>query len=213
MVNKLIIFDFDGVLVDSFDAWYKINACAFKKTLGKNLARKQYRDFFMADLNKGLKKFAKDEKNYQKLKAFKEIQAEELFTKYYSQVKLFPFTKSLISQLKKANLRLALVTSSTNPSFTKKILKKFKIEKDFDLVLSSKGEGKISQLRQVLRSFNLKPKDVYFIADTYNDINYGKKIGLKTLAVLWGFHKKKILSKGRPDFIIKNYKEIIKEII
>lgn len=207
-MRKLIIFDFDGVLVDSFDAWHKINVYAFKKALGKNFTKEQYRDCYIDDLNKGLEKFAGSKKNYQKLKVFKKARGEELFFKYYSRVKLFPFVKSLVFQLEKHKVKPVIITSSTNPAFVVEMLRKFKLDKNFAVSLSSKGGSKVTHLKEVLRKFNFKPTDVYFVTDTYNDIKWGKEVGLKTIAVLWGYHGKQVLKRAKPDFIIKDYQKI-----
>lgn len=211
-MKKLAIFDFDGVLVDSFDAWYKINTHAFKKALGKNFTKRQYRNCYIAELNKGFKKISGSKINYQKLKFFKDTHKEDFFLKYYSRIKLFPFIKNLISRLKQLNVKLVIVTSSTNPLGVRKLLKKFRIDKNFVVTASSEGESKISHLKKILRRFNFKPSNAYFISDTYNDIKWGKEVGLKNIAVLWGFHNRKTLARAKPDFMVKNYKEILKII-
>ncbi len=207
-MKKLVIFDFDGVIIDSFDAWYKINVSAFKESLGKTFTKRQYRDCYMDELVKGFRKFSGSEKNYQKLKNFKKAHKEEFFLKYFSKVKLFPFTKLLIAKLKKLNVKLVIVTSSTNPIGVINLLKRFKLNKIFTVVSSSEGESKVIHLKRILAKFKRKPKDAYFITDTCNDIKWGKEVGLKTIAVLWGYHNKQTLNKAKPDFIVKNYKEI-----
>lgn len=211
-MEKLVIFDFDGVIVDSFDVWYKINAYAFRRALDKNLTRNQYRDCYMNELNNGLKALASGKKAYQKLKNFKNAHREEFFLKYYSKVKLFPFIKSLIYKLKELNVKLVIVTSSTNPAGVMNLLKKFKLDKNFTVALSSEGESKIAYLKRIMTTFNSKPKDIFFITDTYNDVKWGNKVGIKTIGVLWGFHSKQILIKAKPDFIVKDYKDIIRII-
>lgn len=56
----------------------------------------------------------------------------------------------------------------------------------------------------------LKHKVKYVVGDTIYDIRAGKKAGIKTIAVLTGWHSKNRLKKERPDFIINNFKELIK---
>ncbi len=126
---------------------------------------------------------------------------------HYNGVKLFPHIKSLIPRLKKQGFDLGIV-SATSEALIRKFLSKFKLDNYFDFILSSSGTSKISLLRQIIRLNGYKIDKSYFVTDTFNDLCYGKKIGIKTVAVLWGFHKKDLLLKCKPDFIIKKYEEI-----
>lgn len=202
MGKGVIIFDFDGVLADSFRILYKMNALAFG-TLGKRLTKEQYRGFFINDFNESLKEFCGDEKNYEKLRNF----TKEFKEKNYANVKLFPRAKSLIFRLKKRDINLGII--SVNPEYLiKRILGKFELADCFDFILSSAGASKVETLMRAIRSNGYKINKSYFVTDTFNDICYGKKVGLKTIAVLWGFHAKKLLLESRPDFILKNCEEI-----
>ncbi len=212
MIKKLVIFDFDGVIADSFNTWHKINADAFKKSLGKTFTKRQYKNCFLGELNKGLRKFAGGETNYQKIKNFKEEHKEEFFLKYFSKIKIFPFIKILFSTLKKLDIKSVIITSSTNPSEAMKLLKKFKLDRNFSIILTSKGENKVVYLKKILKKFRFKPQDTYFVTDTYNDIKWGNAVNINTVGVLWGFHRKEILIKAKPNFIVSNYKDIIKII-
>lgn len=50
----------------------------------------------------------------------------------------------------------------------------------------------------------------YIIGDTGHDIKTGKGLGLKTIAVTYGFMSKKILKKYTPDYIIDDIMDINK---
>ncbi len=202
MGKGVIIFDFDGVLADSFEALYKINALAFRAQ-GKKLTKTQYRNFFINDFNEGVKKFCGDEKKYEKLTNFR----KKIKEKYYNDVKLFPHTKPLIRRLKKQKNSLGII-SVTSEDLVKMLLNKSGLDNYFDFILSSAGASKAEILKQVILSNGYKISESYFVTDTFNDICYGKKAGLQTIAVLWGFNAKELLLKGKPDFILKNCEEI-----
>lgn len=202
MGKGAIIFDFDGVLADSFEVLYKMNALAFEAQ-GKKLTKTQYRNFFIKDFNESLKKFCGNEKSYGKLTDFKKRFKE----KHYDGIKLFSHTKPLILHLKERGISLGII-SATSEKLIINFLNKFGLTDYFDFILSSAGASKVDTLKQVIQSNGYKISESYFVTDTFNDIYYGKKTGLKTIAVLWGFHAKELLLKGKPDFILKNYKEI-----
>lgn len=202
MPKKLIIFDFDGVLADSFESLYRLNALASEE-IGKKMSRKQYRDFFTGNLVKKFQEFCGGHNNYEKFCDFK----KNVYWEHYSDIKMFPYATNLVSELKNDNTILAII-SATNPDFIKKILAKFKIEDKFDFILDSGGGSKIEMIREIAKKS--KVDDIYFISDTCNDIEYAKKAGVKTIAVSWGFHNPRMLFQSQPDFILKNYKDILK---
>ena len=46
---------------------------------------------------------------------------------------------------------------------------------------------------------------------TNSDLKVAKKIGLKTVAVTWGFHSKKVLMSGCPDKICDKIEDLLKK--
>ncbi len=50
--------------------------------------------------------------------------------------------------------------------------------------------------------------EIYYIGDTVGDIKEGKKAGIKTIAVSWGFHTKKQLEQEKPNFLIDKPKDL-----
>ena len=43
---------------------------------------------------------------------------------------------------------------------------------------------------------------VYFVGDEVRDIEAGKKVGINTIAVSWGYNTKAALDKENPDCLI-----------
>jgi len=52
---------------------------------------------------------------------------------------------------------------------------------------------------------NFSPKDIYVIGDTVFDIECGKKLGVKSIAVATGSCEYEVLAKSSPDYIFKNF--------
>lgn len=55
-------------------------------------------------------------------------------------------------------------------------------------------------------------EDCIFITDTLGDILEANKVGVKSIAVDFGFHERERLEKGNPFKIISNFKDIRKII-
>lgn len=201
---KLIIFDFDGVIADSFHAIYSVVRDAFKY-VGIPLSEQEYRNFFLINPKLAEKKLCKNEKKFNKVQKF----IHENAPKRYRDVKIFPEMLKTIPRLA-LTTNLAIVSSSQTDIIIEK-LKKYKLLKYFSLILGAdKDLSKIKKLNNIIHHFGLQKKSIFFISDTFGDIKEGKKIGIKTIAVAWGFHDIKTINKAQPNAILLDGKKLLK---
>ena len=193
---KAIIFDFDGVIHDTFELVYKINL----EVLKHNISRDEYRDFFDDNLYKSSKItkesarqfFEKQNKAFQHLKIEKNI--KEFLKKLYEKHSLF-----IIS----SNQEQALNTYFQNNNFINIFKEVLGMETD---------KSKIEKFKMVFEKYNLKAEECIFVTDTLGDILEGNKVGIKTIAVDFGFHEQERLKKGNPFKIVSNFRELDEEI-
>lgn len=193
---KAIIFDFDGVIVDTFDLSVKI--C---RQNGKMVTRKQYRDHHNGNVyEEPAIIFTKEdgEKFYQKRH---EIASHE---------HLFPIENQIRKLAKKYIL---LILSSSREEIMHKYLKMGKIDKYFEKILGREThKSKVEKFKMILRKYKLKPEKCIFVTDTLGDLREAKKVGVPTIAVTWGYHGKARLKKGSPNIMIHDFKELIPAI-
>ena len=69
--------------------------------------------------------------------------------------------------------------------------------------------GKAPALRQLLKDQNLELKDAVYIGDELRDVQAAQSIGLRTIAVTWGFADKFDLKAQRPTAIVDTPKELM----
>jgi phosphoglycolate phosphatase-like HAD superfamily hydrolase len=60
-----------------------------------------------------------------------------------------------------------------------------------------------------MKHFHLNNKEIIFITDTLGDIRAANKLGIKTIAVDFGYHERARLENGNPQKIISNFKDIL----
>ena len=161
---KAVLFDMDGVLIDSHDAWFYIFNKAYNKFEDKTMSVEDFDKYLWA-------------------KAFDEI-AEEYFTvpveeirEYYVEIyedyrkrlKVMDGTKEALRLLKKKGLKLAVV-SNTQGQVVKKILKDVKLDSFFSLCLGGddvpNGKPAPDILIKALELLSLNKEDVLFVGDT-----------------------------------------------
>jgi len=69
--------------------------------------------------------------------------------------------------------------------------------------------GKASMLHQLLRENSLKVQDVVSVGDESRDIEASKSVGMRTVAVTWGFAREEDLEALKPTAICKNPNELL----
>lgn len=204
MTSKLIIFDFDGVLADSFDTFYSLIRDAMGH-IGLKLTEVQYRNFFIGNVHQGFRDFIKDRDRYSIFSEFRMVN----YDKYYN-AKLFPGTIEFLKKIRKG-YSLTIASSGRVSNITN-LLRKNNVDDLFDPILADSAYSKEAMIKKILAKFNRKPEKVIMISDTVGDIRVAKKIGLTTIAVSWGFHSAQILRLEKPDFLANSFKTLYKNI-
>lgn len=200
---KAVIFDFDGVLADSFQGLYRLNAFAFHK-VGVPFHEIDYRRLFIGNIHRRLKRLIQDERKRQACLDIKKT----YFGKYYKRVRLFPFSKVLVRLLAK-RFDLAVV-SSTEARYITEILHSGRLEPYFKAILGSNAESKAGELRRAMSRMRRSSEETVFVTDTVGDVRVGMRLGLQTLAVSWGFHGEEHLRKVRPTSVFNNHRDLLK---
>ncbi len=203
-MKNVLIFDYDGVIVDSFQIFMAnfIDAC--KKEGWSSIATKN--DF--------LKLF---EKNMYESMFAMGMTKEEILSIVYrmrdaliqNQDKMKPFKGifDILAVLSKKGF-LFIVTSNET-QVVEKYLKSQNLFGFFKEIYGS--DTGASKIEKILKIKNNNPGCNYFyIGDTQGDILEGKKSGVKTVAVSWGWHDKEQLKEVSPDFLIDNPKDLFK---
>ncbi len=180
-MKKLIFFDFDGVILDSFDIGWNIFA-AHKP----GLTLEVYRTFFEGNV------YEVDRET----KVDHSIEAE-VWVKYRKEMvgrELISGIREVIEKLSKDYFMV--IVSSTHSKIIEEFLETHGVRKYFKEVLGSDvDENKVKKIKLALKTHKTDPKDTVFITDTLGDVREGAKCGVTSIGVLWGFHDQKTLEK------------------
>jgi HAD superfamily hydrolase (TIGR01549 family) len=211
MKFKAIFFDWDGTLLDSVPAAFKIYQIIMRKYKNATLSFALYRDTFKADYHKyyemnGISRDKWEEVDSYWLKLFEEMEED---------IPLFLGVKEFLSGLHGDGFKVGLISNGSGGRIRRE-LKEHNIEGFFDVVISEdevydfkpSPEG----IHQALKILKLSPKECVYVGDMIEDIEAGKKAGVKTIAVLSGVHSPEKLEKEKPDYIFKSVLDIKKII-
>lgn len=184
--TKLIFFDFDGVIADSFEAAFEAN-----KILYPSLEREVYRRRFDGNINETMGSDRLGESYKPDTDFFKEYDSRLL------KSPMFPGMREVLEILQ-AQFTLVII-SSTTASLINKFLALHKIDKFFREILGNDTHAsKIKKLEIALARYDSEARDCIFVTDTLGDIKEAHHMRIKTIAVTWGYQPKELLEKGTP---------------
>ena len=205
MKKKLIIFDLDGVLINSLSnmeySWNQVKKkCKVKKNF--NDYKKLIGLEFYEILNK-----LKIEKNIQS--KVKKIYSESSINDL-NRIELYPDVYRILLKLQK-KFKLAILTSK-DADRTKKILKKLLPKINFSSIQSPQKNFRSKPfsdlMLKVISENNTDIKDVVYIGDSKYDMQMAKSSNVKFLFASYGYSKSKNFYSKK----ITKFKEIIKLI-
>lgn len=188
--KKLVIFDFDGVLVNTLDFSFAIH-----KALNKDLTWERFKDFSNGNFHDGIGNALK-EGSY-----VIPTEWDEHYDKNIINLTISDVLNNTVKNLSE-DYRLAIVSSSGSNSI-EKFLEKEGIREFFNDVWGSDVDrSKIVKINNLLSQYNISPEDTVFITDSLGDILEGNECKVKSIGVTWGIHSEKNLEKGNPVAII-----------
>lgn len=199
---KLVIFNFDGTLVNSEEVSINIyNDLAEKYQTKKIESIKRLQRLSLFERFKTL------DISFYKLPLF----AAD-FTKQYKyslkSITMVAGIKELLIELKRRGYRLAIVSSNSENN-----IRDYFRENQLDVIETIVSSGhhlnKDKFIKKLLTSYKLNPFEVIYIGDEVRDIKMCKKLGIKIIGVTWGFDQMDRLNNEQPDYIIDSPQDIL----
>ena len=201
---KLLLFDFDGVLVDSIDVYEKTVTDCLKK-IGQPLTRgrEEFLELFEGNFYESLKQKGVN------MDKFTAASVDILSKVNYTDMKPFDAIRPVLRELAK-NHPLIIISSNDSPTI-KEALRLYHFNGIFDDILGSDFMlSKKDKILHVIRKYNVTLQDIYYIGDTTGDIKEGKQAGVQTVGVTWGWHSKELMATSQPDYLFDKPEDLLK---
>lgn len=196
MQKKLVIFDFDGVLVESLDLWFRVT-----QTVSPGLNREEY--------------VAMSHGNYIDAFVAKNFSyTEESLEEYKNNLLTIamPLPVHVFIKNHHETYQFAIVSSGRELTIDAFLTKENVREYFTDILGYETHKNKTVKLLDLLSKYGSEAKDAVFVTDTLGDILEANEAGIKSIGVLWGLHDRETLAQGNPEFIIENPTELEKTI-
>ena len=198
--KKLVIFDFDGVLINTLDFSYKIH-----KVKNPHFTWERFQSYSDGNFHDGYNNAVKNGEH---------IQPDDFHGKYKDE--LIPLTiqevlRTTIISISN-NYTLAVVSSSMG-SVIKDFLSKENLNEYFlDILGFDIHTSKVIKIKSLLEKHNLSSNEAVLITDTLGDILEANECNVASIGVTWGLHNKEKLQKGNPAIIVDDPQDLVRAI-
>lgn len=216
---KAVIFDTDGTLIDTTKRFHVVFNRILQKHGRKPIAWKEFFKRYSADTLDVIVAPSRTKNREEVLHRF----WLEFLTEYRSipvaEDSLIPGVKEVLEDISEQGGRIAIITSCIVPARKLELeLSRYGIKKfaravvtGADVIKELTGGHHFSKMgifERAITKLGVSPKDCVIVGDYWNDVEAGKKLGTKTVAVLSGSMELDAMTKLKPDAIIESVREL-----
>ncbi|MEL6909534.1 MAG: HAD-IA family hydrolase [Cyanobacteria bacterium J06629_2] len=208
MTAKVILFDFDGTIADTYQAIANITNQLSTEFGYKALNSEE----LLLIKNLSSREIVKrSEISVFKLPFLvRRVRAE--LSKEIGELEPISGIKQILFELKNQGYILGIVTSN-NKENVNIFLAKNQLSHLFRYVYSGTAIfGKHRVLNQVIREHQIDKCEVIYVGDETRDIRSARKSNIPVIAVSWGFNAAEILAEHQPDRLVDRPLELITAI-
>jgi phosphoglycolate phosphatase len=203
MPFKLVVFDFDGTLVDSLLSSLDI--------FNRYAAEYRYKPIENAEAVRSM-----TTRQFMKHHGISLWRLPRLVKKFHAaaaseadKLKLYPGLAAILSELRIDGPRLGILSSNKEDNI-RRCLRSNGAEDFFAFVVGyPKLFGKGRALRRIVRAERVAPGDVLYVGDELRDMEAARKAGVLSAAVTWGLHAEPLLRDFGPDHVVNHPSELL----
>ncbi|MEK7580305.1 MAG: HAD family hydrolase [Patescibacteria group bacterium] len=198
---KIVLFDWNGTILDDIPIWYKSVSEIFR-VFGKTpptiaeYFKELEGDYIQIYRSRGIEA-SRDELN---------LIYEPFYQAHIVGATLFPNIKDVLRFLNDQGIITGIITAQKD-ILVSPLLDKFEIKDFFHYRVFHALDKKIV-IQQILEQEKTNPTECYFIGDAPSDIRHGKKAGVVTIGFLAGYIPEELVVGAEPEYVIHNLEEI-----
>jgi len=172
-----ILFDMDGVLVDTESLWFTAFNASLKQYNYPLVTKQQFSELFWGkDLSDSI----------ESINVSKDVlpACNEYYLKHLHKVRLFPTALTVLSEL---NTYKKAIITNTPKTITMQIVETLHLTHYFDTIVTvddvAKGKPAPDVVYEACKQLSVIPSDTVLIGDTINDVTAGKTAGCTVIGL------------------------------
>lgn len=192
MNHRLILFDYDGVIADSFPVYYSLVREALTR-LGHHIITdpEDFRALFDDNFYRSLAQKGVD------LATF----SRSVYAERRVETPIYPFMPPILKGLA-TSATLAVISSNAGNTIRAALEAADLLPLFAAIMGSDTAFSKEEKIRRARERFSPPSGEVYYVGDTVGDITEGRAAGATTVAVCWGWHGRERLAHAHPDYLV-----------
>jgi HAD superfamily hydrolase (TIGR01509 family) len=199
---KNIIFDWSGVIKDCNDELEWVVNKMINTFGGKEMTFEEIRQNWEQPYMKFWNKYYPD----LTLEEEQKVYLGAILDKDCPPAVSYSGIEELIHKLRGKGMSMAILSSDHHDTIFPEI-KKFGLEGVFVETVAHVHD-KSDEIEGLIKRNNFDKEATVFIGDSNHEVEAGKKAGIKTIAVTWGFFTEERLKAKNPDYLVHNIKEL-----
>ena len=197
--KNFVLFDFDGVISDSYDVAYSVS-----RKICHRITDEYYKRAFEGNVNDW------DWNDIPGSHAECRHDTEwfgEYVPAFEEQAKPFEGISDVIKKL--SDEYVLIVVSSTITSPIQGFLEKHHLGRYFSEIMGNDVHThKTEKIRMVFETYATSSSECLFVTDSLGDMRESEEMGVGAVGVTWGWHSRETLEKGHPFRIVETPSEI-----
>jgi phosphoglycolate phosphatase len=200
---RVIVFDFDGTLADSFPFLVSVANTLADRFGFRRIAESEIATLRTYDTRRLLRHVGLPLWKVPLLAAsFRTLMSERI-----QEIPLFPGVDELLSTLRASGLTLAIVSSNSEEN-VRRVLGPRNLALVSHLACGAAVLGKRARLREVARRSGAARQEILSVGDETRDIDAARASGVAAAAVTWGYAASSALLARAPDEMFTSLAEI-----
>ncbi len=205
---KLVIFDFDGTIGNSF-LW-------FQESINKAAKRYKFKEINQTEIEKLRELKTREIMSYLGVPWWKvpfiARYMRKLMTDDLEKITFFDGVPSLMNKFSEEGIYIVILSSNSFQNVVKILGPEITIKIN-QIECGVSIFGKKNRFKKMIKKFGLSTKDVLAIGDETRDIEAARAAGIRSGAVTWGYATREALEAESPDYIFHSMNDIIQKVI
>jgi len=203
--KKVILFDYDGTILDTFGAYAKEYVKIAKFFGIKKNTKEDFKNLYEKNFSESMAELGVEGKKL--IEFIYKMRAP--YTNDHGTLDVFKGMKEVIKKLSE-KYEIYVITSNLTHIIEGSI-KHHRITGIKEVIGGDVEMSKIKKINLFKKKY--KGDNIYYVGDTIGDVKEAKKAGVKCIAVTWGYHSRKELMNVGADFVVDKPEELLKILL
>ncbi|MGM0767232.1 MAG: HAD family hydrolase [Pseudomonadota bacterium] len=206
---KVVIFDWDGTLVDSVEHIADSLHQAATDLGFPAREREAYRDIIGLGMVEALEKLYPGI-SCEEMSAIREGYGRYFFAKVTTPQNVFAGMAEVVTDIRSGGRSCSVATGKSRKGLEGALVSSglgshFEITRCAD---ETRSKPHPAMLQEILSFYGIEPAEAVMIGDTRYDLEMAQRIGMPSIGVEWGVHKRDVLGHYAPHAIVDSVQDL-----